>query len=42
LPLLEQVVQLPGEFDLSGFSPGIYFVKVQQGDRSWLKRVIKK
>jgi hypothetical protein len=42
LPLLEKVVQLPGQVNLSEFSPGIYFIKVQQGERSWLKRVIKK
>jgi hypothetical protein len=42
LQLFEIDIQLPGQVNLSEFSPGIYFIKVQQGERSWLKRVIKK
>jgi len=41
LKIKETAIELPGQVDLSGYANGIYFIRIANGERSWLEKVVK-
>jgi len=41
LKIKDTAIELPGQVDLSGYANGIYFLRIANGERSWLERVVK-
>jgi hypothetical protein len=34
-------IELPGQVDLSAHPTGIYFIRIESGERSWFEKLIK-
>ena len=41
LKIKETAIELPGQVDLSGYANGIYFIRIEIGERSWMERVVR-
>jgi hypothetical protein len=41
LKIIETDIELPGQVDLSAHPTGIYFIRIESGERSWLEKVVK-
>lgn len=41
LKIKETAIELPGQVDLSGFAGGIYFIRIENGERSWMEKVVR-
>ena len=41
LKIKETAIELPGQVDLSGYANGIYFIRIANGERSWVEKVVR-
>jgi hypothetical protein len=41
LKIKDTEIELPCQVDLSAHPTGIYFIRIENGERSWLEKVIK-
>jgi len=41
LKIKDTTIELPAQVDLSGFAGGIYFIRIANGERSWIEKVVR-
>ena len=41
LKIKDTAIELPGQVDLSGYANGIYFIRIANGERSWVEKVVR-
>jgi len=41
IKIKDSMIELPCQVDLSGFAGGIYFIRIANGERSWMEKVVR-